>query len=244
MQCYIEIKERLLSMQIIDRKNKDYYDYIAHQYRDKTTTYDRRGSLVVDDNYLVRFIDNPQDLPYSTHESLPKEIIFFLEIGNVQYLISLFNLEFNEFHVNKTVKKWRYLSDNQLKNSEIKLINKYDEYKHYLPAPMSISHVWKKYPNSRYCQKVEWLYKSDLNSDFKQFKILDDDKISDDSFISNPILKNTKIPSIIEPLEIYKNLEGYFSEFYRDKTIEIKMSNKEKIVSKGFDPISSFRNIK
>jgi len=63
-------------------------------------------------------------------------------------------------------------------------------------------------------------------------------------FISNPILKNTKIPSPIDPSEIYKNLENYFSEFYRDKTIEIQMSEKEKIVSKGFDPITSFRNMK
>jgi len=223
-------------MQIIDRKNKDYYDYIAHQYRDKTTTYDRRGSFVVDDNYLVWFIKNH----VGRFERIPEEILFFLEIGNVQYLISLFKLEFINLNVHVEVLP----SDIKLRNVEIKLINKYEEYKHYLPAPMSISFVWKNYPNYRYCDKVTQLSKFDLNSDFKQFKILYDDKVSDDNFISNPILKNTKIPSIIEPLEIYKNLEGYFSGFNRDKTVEIQMSDKEKIVSKGFDPVFSFRNIK
>jgi len=242
-KCRYRLFKLRFEMQIIDRKNKDYYDYIAHQYRDKTTTYDRRGSVVVDENYLVRFIDNPKDSPYDARYSLPKEIIFFLEIGNVQYLISIFNLEYAEFRVTKSNKDWKYLSDNKIVFFEIKLLNKYDEYKHYLPAPLSISYVWRKYPNYRHCDIVKRLNKFDLNPDFKQFKILNNEKISENSFINNPILKNTKIPSIIEPLEIYKNLEGYFSGFNRDKTIEIQMSDKEKIVSKGFDPVSSFRNI-
>jgi len=231
-------------MQIIDRKNKDYYDYIAHIYRDQTTTYDRRGSFLIDVNYLVRFIDNPQDSPYITRERLPNEIVFFLEIGNFQYLISLYNLIYEELRAKKSNKDCIYLSENKINNFEVKIINKYDESKHFLPAPMSISYVWEKYPNSRYHQKVEWIYKVDLLTEFNQFKILKNEKVTDGSYISNPILKDIKIPSIIEPLEIYKNLEGYFSEFYRDKTIETKMSDKEKIVSKGFDPVASFRNIK
>ena len=223
-------------MQIIDRKNKDYYDYIAHQYRDKTTTYDRTNSVAVDDNYIVWFLGNHA----GRFSAIPEEVIFFLEIGNVQYLISLFNLKFSNLKVDVELLPF----DIKLKNVEIKLVNKYEDYKHYLPAPISISYVWKEYPNYRYCSRVNRLSKYDLHSDFKQFKILVNDKKSEGSFISNPVLKNTKIPSIIEPLEIYKNLEGYFSGFNRDKTVEIQMSDKEKIESKGFDPVSSFRNIK
>ena len=234
-------------MQIIDRKNKDYYDYIAHQYRDKTTTYDRRNSVVVDENYLVQFVDNPQDQMYTGgNDDFPKELIFFLEIGNVQYLIYLFNLEYVKFRAVKSDKIRKYLSDYKLSNFEIKLLYKYEDYKHYLPAPISISYVYEEdlSYNPRYFRRIYQLHKPDLISNFKLFKIIEGNKIKDDSFITNPILKNIKIPSIIDPLEIYKNLEGYFSGFNRDKTIEIQMSDKEKIVSKGFDPVTSFRNIK
>ena len=110
---------------------------------------------------------------------------------------------------------------------------------------MSISCVWRDSKhNPPYYHKTTHLNEWGLPSDFKQFKIAQYNKIQSEYFISNPILKNTKIPSIIEPSEININLENYSSEFYRDKTIEIQMSDKEKIISKGFDPVTSFRNIK
>jgi len=231
------MKEGDLKMQIIDRKNKDYYDYISYQYRDNTTTYDRRGSIVVDDNYLVWFIANH----VGWFHSLPEEVIFFLEVGNVQYLISLSKLEFINLHTPSKV----IPSDIKLKNYAIGLIYKYEEYKHYLPTPMSISCVWKESDSKpAWCNKITYLNELGLHSDFKQFKILKSNKILPEYFISNPILKYTKIPSIIEPSEINRNLENYFSGFYRDKTIETQMSNKEKIISKGFDPVTSFRNMK
>jgi len=228
-------------MQIIDHKNKDYYDYIAHQYRDKTTTYDRRGSIVVDDNYLVWFIASHG----CWHDKLPREVPFFLETGNVQYLITLTKLEYKNPHISDPSKEL-LPSDINLKNCDIKLIFKYDECKHYLSVPMSISRVWMEVTHTKpsYCRPINRLNEFGIPSDFKQFTIQKSDKISADDFISNPILKKTKIPSIIEPSEINRNLENYFSEFYRDKTIEAQMSNKEKIISKGFDPVSSFRNIK
>ena len=40
-----------------------------------------------------------------------------------------------------------------------------------------------------------------------------------------------------------KDYYDYIAHQYRNKTVEIQMSDKEKIVSKGFDPVSSFRNI-
>jgi hypothetical protein len=225
-------------MQIIDRKNKDYYDFISYQYPDKTITYDRRDSVFVDGNYLVWFIASH----VGWFHRLPKELIFFLEIGNIQYLISLSKLEF----VNLRIPSRVLPSDIKLKYFEIELIYKYDENKHYLPAPMSISRVWREYSkhNPPYYHNTTYLNEWGIPSDFKQFKITQYNKLWPEYFISNPILKNTKIPSVIEPLEVYKNLEMYFSEFYRDKTIETKMSNKEKIISKGFDPVTSFRNIK
>jgi hypothetical protein len=237
-------------MQIIDRKNKDYYDYISYQYRDNTTTYDRRGSFVVDDNYLVWFIANHYGTFATLDGNFPKEVIFFLEVGNVQYLISLSKLEFANKHVPRPVYKpgirWMLPSDIKLKNFEIELIYKYEENKHFLPAPMSISCVWREFSdrNPPYCHKITRLNEFGKPSDCRQFKITNCGKILPEYFINNPILKNSKIPSIIVPSEINKNLENYFSGFYRDKTIEIQMSNKEKIISKGFDPVTSFRNMK
>jgi hypothetical protein len=140
-------------MQVIDRKNKDYYDYISYQYPDKTTTYDRRGSVVVDDNYIIWFVTNHYGRFATIDGSFPKEAIFFLEVGNVQYLFSLSKLEFANKHIPRPAFKkdirWMQPSDIKVKNFDIEIVYKYEEYKHYLPAPMSISCVWKEFSDSK-----------------------------------------------------------------------------------------------
>lgn len=61
--------------------------------------------------------------------------------------------------------------------------------------------------------------------------------------IENPLLKNTFIPSIIMPEEIWISVENYISSLNTEKTQD-NMTNNEKILSHGFDLKTSFRNVK
>ena len=107
----------------------------------------------MDDNYIIWFVTNHYGRFANKDGSFPKEAIFFLEVGNVQYLFSLSKLEFANKQVPRPVFKkgirWMQPSDIKLKNFDIVIVYKYDEYKHYLPAPLSISCVWKEFSGSK-----------------------------------------------------------------------------------------------
>lgn len=64
-----------------------------------------------------------------------------------------------------------------------------------------------------------------------------------ENVIGNPLLKTTFIPSIIPPETIWIDVENYISSLNNDKIFD-KMTNKEKILSHGFDLKTSFRNVK
>ena len=64
-----------------------------------------------------------------------------------------------------------------------------------------------------------------------------------ENIIENPLLKSTFIPSIIPPETIWIDVENYISSLNNDK-VHDNMTNKEKILSHGFDLKTSFRNVK
>lgn len=65
----------------------------------------------------------------------------------------------------------------------------------------------------------------------------------DYTIVKNPILKNTFIPSEIEPEEVWQLISDYISKL-KDKDIVDNRTDAEKIESAGFDEKISFRNIK
>jgi hypothetical protein len=72
--------------------------------------------------------------------------------------------------------------------------------------------------------------------------------ISDENdFLNNinhfrvPLLKNSPIPSLISPKEMWQLVYNFLSQQISDKETTVILSDKEKIVNKGFDLKSSFR---
>ena len=63
----------------------------------------------------------------------------------------------------------------------------------------------------------------------------------DELLAEKPLLRDTGIPALIPPFEIYKNLEMYLSSLKTEKTVDIA-TNDEKIINHGFDMKSSFRH--
>jgi hypothetical protein len=63
-----------------------------------------------------------------------------------------------------------------------------------------------------------------------------------ESALSNPILKDTPIPSIIPARDFYNAIDNYLRSKYNDKTIEIKNSDIDKAINHGFDKKTSFRH--
>ena len=108
-------------MQIID-KQKDFYDFYSHIYGlDKSVTFDRRGSIIVDDTML-----------YADHYLYPRGYSFFkdpasafhlLEVGCVQYIIQMDG-------VKRIGDKWGQQSLN-FDACRINIFHKYNEHKHF-----------------------------------------------------------------------------------------------------------------
>ena len=68
-----------------------------------------------------------------------------------------------------------------------------------------------------------------------------DNGLPDEPLADKPLLRDTGIPALIPPFEIYKNLEMYISSLKTEKTVDIA-TNDEKIINHGFDMKSSFRH--
>jgi hypothetical protein len=55
------------------------------------------------------------------------------------------------------------------------------------------------------------------------------------------ILANTKLTSLLDPFEVWKDIQTYISSIGNDKDISTPMTEKQKVESHGFDE-NSFRN--
>jgi len=63
-----------------------------------------------------------------------------------------------------------------------------------------------------------------------------------DNEVKNPILRETKLTSLLDPQEIWVNLDNYLSSLNNDKDVSIPMTEEEKAEVHGFDRKTSFRN--
>lgn len=207
-------------MYIID-KHKDYYDYLSNIYGvDKRIVFDRRKSIPVTDEILIKLTDIFQWKNYQK-----KTIFLLLEIGFKQYVIQIDNVKFAKDYWNS-----EYYS-----SSSMKIVHLFDNNIHYFDSPMSIRQIkiksiwnWKK--NG---METQYIFSSNFNETVKS--------IFRDS-IANPILKDTQITSLIEPFEIWRELQTYISSLKNDKNIDLPMTDIEKAEIHGFDKKTSFRN--
>lgn len=206
-------------MQIID-KNKDFYDYFSYVYGvDKTITFDRRGSTIIYDESI--FLLNNKSYLYLM---VDRKTHFILEVGNIQYLIEMYDIEIE--------RNW---SINEFKSCKLKILHTFSNHTHYFDSVMSIREVDVK-------TRFNW-----SRGDFKREPILSDNfrdtviKIYD-NYINLPILKETQLTKVLDPEEIWKELQNYISALNNDKEVDIEMTDVEKAEIHGFDRKTSFRH--
>lgn len=216
-------------MKIID-KYKDYYDYFQGIYRDDSIVYDRRNSVILDDNNICN------QFPYlSYREKTFEDIYFLLQIGYSNWLMKCSVTE-TRTECSGTIRPSDY---------SLELVEYWKDYNHCYP--LRFGKVDKSY-------SVEFMFSKnfDINSklldDIKHnnYKIKHIDSYStyqDDNHITYYIFKDTKIPSIVDAFTLYQSFEEYFSHL-KDEVRCDNMSDKEKIESHGFDKEYSFRNKK
>lgn len=202
-------------MYILD-KNKDYYDYFSNIYgSDKNITFDRRGSIIITDETVVRIYN------YDKHEGQ----FFILEIGNVQYLIRLYDLVLK--------KADRLYSTIEVFDSvKMEIKNIFRNNKNIFGFPISIRSV--NIPNRSYHYNKKT---GEFKTDYTEYCV------TDTTIINLPILANTQLTRLIDPEEIWKELSNYISSLKNDKD-SVFVPDIQKVVNHGFDKKESFRNIK
>jgi hypothetical protein len=107
-------------MYIID-KNKDYYDHFSYIYGiDKAIVFDRRNSVVVDDDKLVTL--SVYHRAYRDDKNY-----LLLEAGSIQYLFGLHEFELDNY--------------NDVLDYSIRLVKIFRDHKHYFDSPLSLRRV-------------------------------------------------------------------------------------------------------
>ena len=212
-------------MYIID-KNKDYYDYLGKTYGvDKTIVYDRRGSIPLTAGSFLKTMApaaiNIGRHYYSGHEG----VLFVLEVGTTQYLFGMHEIRYKSLTPLTSVYPDPY-------DCKYELVSIFKDNKHYYDKEISIVPVEK---NMFYGSNWRAWNKKEINS-FAELREVENRRIS------NPILKDLFIPSLVKAEDIWKDLSNYISSKYNDKTITIVNSDVDKAVNHGFDKKTSFRN--
>jgi len=206
-------------MYILD-KNKDYYDYLAKLYGvDKTIVYDRRGSVPLTELSFLRMAPDYGDYNKSQkYISGVQRFLFIVEIGFTQYLFEMHDIKYDNTEYHYPV------------SCNYELVRVFRDNKHYYEKEIAIVRVTRGFNSN-------W---RDWNK--KEFTKFNELKVIPESKISNPILKDTIIPSYIKAIEVWGNLSNYISSKYNDKTITIINSDVDKLQNHGFDKVVSFRN--
>ena len=217
-------------LRIID-KNKDYYDYLAHQPdSDDGVTFDRRGSIPLRNedffNILSEHVKNHKYYRrywgWWKEEPVKYNKFFAVRAGVKLFLIGL-KLEIDESDFRNCI----------LKSYKMEFIKTFEDFD-YRGKILDIVSVGN----------IDFLVTA-INK-----KRLENVKLSElviknmglpDEFY---ILKNIGIPSIIPPEQIYYGMETYLFSLKNDQNCESKgLTDSEKIVNHGFDKKTSFRNM-
>lgn len=207
------------------RNHKDYYDYLTGIYGiDEKIVYDRRQFTI-----LAR-LDSPFFNLDRMEKDAPKKEIRSWErtgrrhgwvtksVGNEMYCMLEAGLKWYFF------KAERYLDDSSAVHIDwiIEKIKSITRHQRIGVSPMTF---FKAYVN------YSWRMDED------------DIRVKKADAISNPILKDTPITSLISSQEIYEEICAYISSL-NDVEIFDMRSDVQKAEAAGFDRKTSFRNIK
>jgi hypothetical protein len=217
-------------MRILD-KHKDFYDYLAGIYGiDNTVFFDRRGSIKLNQNDLIKSFYVENDF-YGWNNNYSKTLLqvytndlyAIIEAGYYQYLLRAYNI---------TRKKLGDLSSCVYTyDGDIELVRVFSDNKHYNDSPINM------YPVSVYNYSLR------KNKELpKNLNYSNDIRPHHKKVIKNPIFTDTRIPSILDAQTIYVNIFDYISS-KADFDIVDTRDDVAKAVDHGFDKKTSFRNM-
>lgn len=202
-------------MRIID-KNRDFYDYF--QDYDSDIVFDRRGSRILSNEEL-----NTWSL-YNRYKSEFTDKYFLLQIGYTNWLILA-----KPTNIDKDT--YGYFTVN---NFSLELIEMWKDYN---------KSVDFKFGDIKTSYTLEYITSKKFNH---KTALIDDIKLGNFEYKNNfteksPIILNkTKLPSILNAQDVYLAIEEWLSH-KKDDIVHDSMTDKEKIVSHGFDTKVSFR---
>lgn len=206
-------------MYIID-KQKDFYDYHSYIYgMDKSIVFDRRGSNPLDNKTLCDLF-YASTLSIAVNQGRGPEFLL-LEVGNIQYLIELFDLVYDK-------------NKEKLIDFSVSLFHTYKENQHMFSPVMSLRRI---------PLDISWAYFSQKKRKFNVPSIdeLKRRGVKSRAIIDNPIIGETKLTSILDPVEIWIALQTYISSLDNDRDVSIPMTDKQKADIHGFNN-QSFRH--
>ena len=214
-------------MYIIDR-NTDFYDYLSNVYGvDKGIVFDRRGSVRLTDDWLSSFF-SMVSVKYVEKD----DQYFILEVGTVQYLIRAYD------------PKWIKASFDKVSSFKIEIVRVFHNNKHRYGPPISIRNVRLSHVHWWFSIKSKndtWDHYVQTES-YEELFIAPHHRHTSPTKVDLPILAGTKLTSILNPDELWKELMNYISSQGNDKDVSIPMTDVEKVEQHGFDKKTSFRH--
>lgn len=200
-------------MRIID-KNRDFYDYF--QDYDSDIVFDRRGLHILTNEELNTWV------LWGRHKADDK--YFLLQIGYTNWLI-----------LAKATKINRDACGNYtVENFSLELIEMWKDYNKSVDFKFG---EIKTHYNIEYITSKKFNHKTALIDDIKLGNFEYKNNFTENSPI---ILNKTKLPSILNAQDVYLAIEEWLSH-KKDDVVHDIMTDREKIVSHGFDTKESFR---
>lgn len=213
-------------MLIID-SNTDYYDFVSHVYgQDKKVIFDRRGSEVL----WNEVISSHCGVFSKERRWRPDSFLLLFEYGAVQKIIQFYDLQFIDGDA---------LS---LEPPKVRTLHTYRENKHLTPSPITVARIrstyglWKwglprrgeaQYPPERFIPPSL----GELSRSLESPK----------NMILNPILRETSLTQVVDPYELWKEVQNYLSSLNNEERADTDMTDKERAELHGFDK-HSFRH--
>jgi hypothetical protein len=213
---------------------KDYYDSVLN------------STFMDDDKLLFKRETYKSDKLISDNNTFYASFPF-VKYDEVELNIKLYSLIFCGYLVNYILIEEKIIKNQKINNKIFKNSEEYFQYlktlKGYhperLPSWKRSSSDSKKYIDEFFKTQIPNL--EELCYKYKTYSILN---LGKKQYIINPVLKNIHFEKIKDPYtaaqDVYNYINGVLSCVC---TPEVKMDNKDILVSKGFDPITSFRKM-
>ena len=216
-------------------KFKDYYDGIVHTFGiDKDIVYVREPTTLSDIRFKTMYL--PTNKNYWRHDRY-----WFTIIGVAGKLYPLLILD----KLHKYKEAW--------KSDEYKTFYIYDEkeireyfYKVFQSQYERKHNIFENYMAQMNDKDVEQLFHDHKVGAFI-LKIVDPESIWRKQVLNlelEPILKDIDFAKVVDPVTMFQNMQTFISEQLCTEIDNHPATDKEKIVSKGFDYVTSFRKEK